>query len=545
MSESQGTNSDKERNLEETELEENLSLITKLGYGAGAVIYEMCSAMWFTYVVLFYTRVLGFSNSLVGVFFAFNSIADAFLVILIGYFQDYCNDWWLCRKLSKRKGWHLIGTLCLMLSDPFLFMPCIGCDNAPHGQQIFWYFSLVVMVSFGFESAQISHLALIPELTMSKIEQTSLTSYSYSAKILCYLFMYMTLWVFLGSNGGESIGPSSANIFRNVKLLCIALSGITALVLHVVVQVDNRYNKSTVASIEMGLPSKEKFGRSQNTSKNSGTLNYLFTSALSNAFMSPLYLQSSDLRKIGSQTSVELMTISHWLLQTQFWKVTALYISARLFSNLSQAYIALYLEVSLQLRPDSVAIVPLVMFLSGFCTSTSLKTLIRIFGQRGVLVITCLIGLTGSVWVGIGNLNSNGFRDKWIYVVAALFGSAGSGMVITGIAAIAKLIGQNVQSAALVYGLIYMIDKISTAITFGIIQEIVPDDNDAERRYYKSILSVVCGASTIVTILTAITTPKSKIGEIVDVNVLMFSGSRLAMFSGSRLSIVTTSASGL
>jgi len=176
----------------------------------------------------------------------------------------------------------------------------------------------------------------------------------------------------------------------------------------------------------------------------------------------------------------EPMRMSDWLREIQFWKVSVLYISARLFSNISLAYIALYLDVTLQLRPTNVAIVPLVMFLSGLCASALQDTFVRICGQRGALVIACLMGLAGSVWVGIRNFNSNSFRDTEIYVVAALYGSAASGMLITGISATANLVGKNVESAALVYGLISMTDKISQAITFGVIQELVPDDNEAE-----------------------------------------------------------------
>jgi len=528
----QETISEETTELEETsELEEKLTLITKLGYGTGAVIYEMCSSTWFTYALLFYSRVLGFTNSLVGFLFVFCLISDAFLVVFVGYFQDYGKDYWLCRKYSKRKGWHLFGSLCLILCDPFLYASCIGCVNAPHGQQIVYYCFFLLMVNLGFGSAQISHLALIPELTASKIERTSLTSYQYGTKILCNVVMYVTLWVFLGSDGEESIGPSSANIFRNVKLITVGVGAITALVFHVVVPVDDRTKKSAIVINTLAEKKAGIYGKSLNISNLQKSM--FFKSLTSAAFMSEINLEATYTDK--SSSAVQPMRMSDWLRETQFWKVSLLYISARLFSNLSLAYIALYLDVTLQLRPTNIAIVPLVMFLSGLCASTLLDTLVRICGQRGALFIACLIGLTGSVWVGCRNFNSNSFRSTEIYVVAALFGSAGSGFLISGVSAIANLVGEKVESAALVYGLISMTERIATGIAFGVIQELVPDDNQAERRFYRNILGFVCGGLTILAILAALMMEKSTIEEKVDNEVHRFYKSKLSALTMSVL----------
>ena len=66
--------------------------------------------------------------------------------------------------------------------------------------------------------------------------------------------------------------------------------------------------------------------------------------------------------------------------------------TTRLFVNLSQAYIPLYLQITLQLHSSYVATVPLVMFLFGFATSTCMKYINRRVGRKVTFDLGCLVG---------------------------------------------------------------------------------------------------------------------------------------------------------
>jgi hypothetical protein len=36
----------------------------------------------------------------------------------------------MCRVYGRRKSWHLVGSLCILLSFPFIFLPCLGGQGA-------------------------------------------------------------------------------------------------------------------------------------------------------------------------------------------------------------------------------------------------------------------------------------------------------------------------------------------------------------------------------------------------------------------------------
>ena len=76
------------------------------------------------------------------------------------------------------------------------------------------------------------------------------------------------------------------------------------------------------------------------------------------------------------------MRSSDWFRQRQFYVVGLLYMSTRLFCNISQAYMPIYLQETLALQPASVAYIPLTMYISGFVTTTAIKPLNKYLGRK-------------------------------------------------------------------------------------------------------------------------------------------------------------------
>lgn len=75
----------------------------------------------------------------------------------------------------------LTGTVCVLLSFPFIFSPCLGCGEAtPEWAALLYYGPFIVIFQFGWAATQIAHLSLIPELVTSDHEKVELTALRYS-----------------------------------------------------------------------------------------------------------------------------------------------------------------------------------------------------------------------------------------------------------------------------------------------------------------------------------------------------------------------------
>ena len=160
---------------------------------------------------------------------------------------------------------------------------------------------------------QISHLALIPILTSSQNERTGLTAIRYTMTVVSNIAVFLVAWAFFGMSDNTSLSSADSGSFRNIMLVVIGLGALSAFVFHVTVKEDLASDRIESAYQEI----------------NSGELSV--------------------------RDFVQPMSITDWFREPQFYLVAGVYMSTRLFVNLSQAYLPLYLQESLQLHSKYVS----------------------------------------------------------------------------------------------------------------------------------------------------------------------------------------------
>ena len=87
-------------------------------------------------------------------------------------------------------------------------------------------------------------------------------------------------------------------------------------------------------------------------------------------------------------------------------------------------------------------------------------------------------GFGACVWVYFGG-DEHGkadefFKHSGIFFAAAMFGSAGSAVLITSLSLTAELIGNNTETSAFVYGAMSFTDKMSNGLAVMVIQHFIP-----------------------------------------------------------------------
>ena len=166
-----------------------LSIFRKLAYGVGHVFNDLCASMWFTYLVLFYHKVVLLDNLYAGLLVLIGQVADAAATPIIGFLCDMTHV-----RYGRRKLWHLIGTIMVAVSLFFIWHSCLPCDavdarsggenvtdtqgpeHTPLAAKIVYFAIPIIIFQFGWASVQISHLSLIPELTPNQSERVGLNS---------------------------------------------------------------------------------------------------------------------------------------------------------------------------------------------------------------------------------------------------------------------------------------------------------------------------------------------------------------------------------
>lgn len=480
-----------------------LPWVTKVSYGVGHVFNDLCASMWFTYLLVFYQNVLQFSNTMAGLILLVGQLADGISTPIVGIFSDKENKIPLCARYGRRKIWHLIGTILVFVSFPFIFNVCIGCEEADEWAQFGYYCIFVIVFQFGWACVQISHLALIPDLTTRKSQRTELNSIRYAFTVLANLSVFTITFFALntgsdvydqtgGNNmggnetwttttvdtltttesywngndtGANHIGPEDATRFRNIALICCGVGAVFALIFHIGV----KEPPFVPCKKRCELPSDCKGEKKQPD-------------------------PPATMRKLD------------WFKELPFYQIAVLYMATRLYVNLYQAYIPLYVQETLKLDQTFLATVPFAMYLAGFTGSLLMKEINKKIGRKRTFAFGCCIGIVGCVWLWFGE--GSYYREWGIFVVGALLGIGGSTLLITSLSITADLIGENVEGGAFVYGFMSLVDKFSNGIIIMIIQE----SNPEEPWYYRSVITFACGSACVLGILVVISLMNVKVG---------------------------------
>jgi len=345
---------------------------------------------------------------------------------------------------------------------------------------VIYYSAWAVIFQFGWASCQISHLALIPAMADTPIQRTSLTAIRYSMTVASNIIVYLIALAFFGFNSSEEkLSPKDEDNFMYITLIVIGLGACCSFIFHILVTED--VDQHFIASEER-----------------------------------------TDIKE-----TIPPVPVSFWFKVPAFYVVACLYMSTRLFVNLSQAYIPLYIQESLELSTVYIAIIPLVMFISGFFVSFFMNLLNRTLGSKGTFLLGAMIGLIACIatYAGSGeNRTSNFFLHYGIFGVAVLYGAAASIILVTSLSLTAELIGENSTSAAFVYGAMSFTDKVSNGVAVVVIQKYIPCEKcieEAFKWYFRDVLFYVVGGSVLLGALTALILFKVKVAQCRPQNVVV------------------------
>ena len=138
--------------------------------------------------------------------------------------------------------------------------------------------------------------------------------------------------------------------------------------------------------------------------------------------------QKNIIKKTSSLTGVsqeqserELRSPFSLFKDLELYHVACIYMPTRLFVNLAQTYVPLYLHETLQMPATSLAIIPLIMYLSSFKASITIQYLNSKLGRKVSYLIGAVMGIGACIWIWCGS-NSDQFVRLFIYPVSLLLG---------------------------------------------------------------------------------------------------------------------------
>lgn len=406
---------------------DQLSLAKKFSYGVGHVLNDLTASMWFSYLLLYLHRVVLFDNSLAGYMMLLGQIADALSTIFIGFESDR-TEHGLC-NYGRRKSWHLVGVISILISFPFMFNLCITCENTEQWALFYYYAPFVVIFQFGWAATQISHLSLIPQLTSSKNERVALNAIRYAFTVMSNLFVYgiTYLLLLLKKENSDQDDDSKISRYDSPKFMYL-----------------------TIIVVLVGLFFQIIFHLG--TNENS--------------------LKSDDEIQEQSDSNELRLNWLGYLKNGRFYVMGLLYMATRLIVNMTQVYLPMYVSDSAQLDKSSIALIPFICYISGFVSTFPLRALSKYCGTYltyffGIILIA---GCSGLFWY-----KTLIFSSLINTIVGSiLLGSGSTVILVTSLSLTSDLVGSNTGSSAFVFGSMSFLDKLSNGIAVALLQQFSP-----------------------------------------------------------------------
>ena len=131
----------------------------------GHVLNDLCAAMWFSYLLVYFHQVLELNSTTAGYLLLAGQLTDGLATPLIGIESDRFGL--LGRFYGRRKSWHAFGCFSVLVSFVFIFTqpPHYNPDTTPEWVALIYYIPFIVIFQVGWASTQVSHLSIIPNLT--------------------------------------------------------------------------------------------------------------------------------------------------------------------------------------------------------------------------------------------------------------------------------------------------------------------------------------------------------------------------------------------
>lgn len=149
----------------------------RLSRGVGSLFNEFWRQMALSFGLVFYTKVVGLSNSQAGLILAVGQVTALISTIIFGYLCDKVDVPFLSARLGRKKTWHLFSTVSLAPLLLMAFSRCFACTDSTSTWVAFAYFICGYGgATFMYGATEMAHLSLISVISESQDEAIILNS---------------------------------------------------------------------------------------------------------------------------------------------------------------------------------------------------------------------------------------------------------------------------------------------------------------------------------------------------------------------------------
>lgn len=187
---------------------------TMTAYGIGSIAYGVKDQGFGTFLLLFYSQVLGIPAASVGFVVMCALVADAFIDPAVGFLSDRTRSRW-----GRRHPWMYGSAIPIAVGYIALWSPPASLSEAG---LLFWLFGFAVVVRTAVSCYEVPSVALTPELSGDYDERTRIMAYRYLFGWVGGLSMMLAAYLYVLAPVPAAAPREAYALFGTVGAIVIA-----------------------------------------------------------------------------------------------------------------------------------------------------------------------------------------------------------------------------------------------------------------------------------------------------------------------------------
>ncbi|XP_069135875.1 uncharacterized protein [Argopecten irradians] len=172
----------------------------KFAYGAGHVLNDMVTSFLLSFIAIYVTVGLRISVTFAGYILFVILVTDALsrpVIIVLS------RKLFICCYVGRRKSWHILGSIvvsgCIIMIFGFRIVPEV--DDWP---RFLVYAPIFILLAFFFTCVQVSHKAILREMTGLTSEKNLLSAWRSISSLAANISVFVVAAIVLGTSGDST-----------------------------------------------------------------------------------------------------------------------------------------------------------------------------------------------------------------------------------------------------------------------------------------------------------------------------------------------------
>jgi Na+/melibiose symporter-like transporter len=432
---------------------DDLKRINLFSYGIGHFQNDLAASCWFFFLSYYLTDIINIDPYQAGYIMLAGQISDAIATPLVGICSDRTNS-----SIGKRTPWYIGGTILTTFSFILIFiklLPSASSDTAT----FIYYLIFPSVFNIGWASVQVSHMSLLPSLSLNKKKRDLMTrirtAFTFISQTATLCLSFFFFWLI----------KDKIIQYQVLALSCTAI-GLVASITFLILCKEHVLSRNIPVYIERMRTSLAV--HDSKYSQKSTNVNTLEKKRNEDTGYSATvdHVPEEEAKK-------NTLPWHFWLKQTDFWAYIFVYMFVRLCINMTQSVIPYYLENVLRFdkteeggTPIEFSIILLISTVGSIMNALWFQVVIskKLKNSKNSRVIIMFLAF---VFVLAGCLPMYFLNPDFrvpIYFLAFLFG-IGFSMGLSTVSSLTNdVVGCKGGEAAFVYGAYSFTDKLSCGI---------------------------------------------------------------------------------